>query len=206
MEIPNLPTDNLYKFMATSGVVISIVCLILVIISSKERDKELSNIHTEYLLLDYEIEVLHKKDSILFIEISALKDRVDKYETRKEKPVKVKLDDLQTIYSNAENRDLFIFLQKYHNELIPEALDFKNLQLKEAQLADNREILHRKEILLKDRSRIWKEEQKRGKIIIWILMSAAIIGSNLAVWGFFLWYKRVQIYLDRQIKNDNNEA
>ncbi|MBN1969680.1 hypothetical protein JXM83_00090 [Candidatus Woesearchaeota archaeon] len=206
MEIPNLPTDNLYKFMATSGVVISIVCLILVIISSKERDKELSNIHTEYLLLDYEIEVLHKKDSILFIEISALKDRVDKYETRKEKPVKVKLDDLQTIYSNAENRDLFIFLQKYHNELIPEALDFKNLQLKEAQLADNREILHRKEILLKERSRIWKEEQKRGKIIIWILMSAAIIGSNLAVWGFFLWYKRVQIYLDRQIKNDNNEA
>ena len=192
--------------MATSGVVISIVCLILVIISSKERDKELSNIHTEYLLLDYEIEVLHKKDSILFIEISALKDRVDKYETRKEKPVKVKLDDLQTIYSNAENRDLFIFLQKYHNELIPEALDFKNLQLKEAQLADNREILHRKEILLKDRSRIWKEEKKRGKIIIWILMSAAIIGSNLAVWGFFLWYKRVQIYLDRQIKNDNNEA
>ena len=153
--------------MATSGVVISIVCLILVIISSKERDKELSNIHTEYLLLDYEIEVLHKKDSILFIEISALKDRVDKYETRKEKPVKVKLDDLQTIYSNAENRDLFIFLQKYHNELIPEALDFKNLQLKEAQLADNREILHRKEILLKDRSRIWKEEKKRG--VKWII-------------------------------------
>ncbi|MBN1968437.1 MAG: hypothetical protein JW870_03630 [Candidatus Delongbacteria bacterium] len=206
MEIPNLPTDNLYKFMATSGVVITIVCLILVSISSNERYKELSDIYTEYLLLDYEIGVLHKKDSILFIEISALNDKLDKYETRKEKPAKVKLDDIQTLYSNPENRDLFIFLQKYHNELIPEALDFKNLQLKEAQLAENREILHRKEILFKERYRIWKEEHKRSRIIIWILMSAAIIGSNLAVWGFFFWYKRVQIYLDRQIKNDNNEA
>jgi hypothetical protein len=206
MQIPNLPTDNLYKFMATSGVVSIIVCLILVSITSNDKHKEFNNIYTEYLLLDYEIGVLHEKDSILFKDISTLKNKLSKYQTQNEKQEDIELGDIQLFYSNPENRDLFIFLQKYHNEIIPEALDFQNLQLKESQLVENRENLHKKEILLNERYRIWKEAHNRNEIIIWVLIVTAIIGSNLAVWGFSFWYNRVQIYLDKQIKRDNNEA
>jgi len=61
MQIPNLPTDNLYKFFALAGVVIIITCLIIPTYLIRNIKYEIVETETEMGEIDYKIKGLKKR-------------------------------------------------------------------------------------------------------------------------------------------------
>ncbi|MHC2992004.1 hypothetical protein OB13_10540, partial [Pontibacter sp. HJ8] len=80
MNVPNLPTDNLYKFIALSGLLISISCIVTPSIISKQILDELIAIEAEADELALEVEFLKEKRDRLDKKATALEEGLDRYE------------------------------------------------------------------------------------------------------------------------------
>jgi hypothetical protein len=55
MNLPNLPTDNLYKFLALSGITLYIACLVLSVITSQDISDKRMKVSNELIELKKEL-------------------------------------------------------------------------------------------------------------------------------------------------------
>ena len=63
MQIPNLPTDNLYKFITLSGLIGCIFCVVAGHFILNEIEGEVTNLTTKRINLEFELKRIEKKDS-----------------------------------------------------------------------------------------------------------------------------------------------
>ncbi len=206
MDLPSIPTDNLYKFMAISGVVAVIVGFSFIYLNSRDLNSELGRIYTESNELSLEIESLNDKDSLLSLEIESLGKEIKRYKIEKDTSIElIDIKNVRQYYSNAENRDLYIFLHQYRNELFPELSKFDEINAKKNLIQDLKLTIKKKKALLKTKQDIWEMENSRINLWQYILVGFAVIGGYVATHGFFLWHRKVQFYLDRELKNEVNK-
>jgi hypothetical protein len=206
MEIPNLPTDNLYKFMAISGVTIAIVGFLMSYYGYRDSITELDKIHTEYCLLDFEIKNLKSLDSLISNEINDIKSELIKYGNLDDNiKEKIEIDEIKKYYSVPKNRDLYVFLHTYKSELFPEFKKYEEIKQKETKKDELEQNIKRNEILLKERYRIWKDTKNQINKLNWMWVIFTGLGTYIAINGFILWYKKVQKYLDEEIKDKSNK-
>jgi len=206
MEIPNLPTDNLYKFMATSGVVIVIVGFLMNYYGTKDSISELNKIKTENCLLEFDIENLKKSDSLISIELDKLESDFKKYDLVNDSiHEKINIAEIKSFYKEQKNRDLFVFLNTYRGDIFPEIRKLEEIKLKRAKRDELEQSIKRNEILLNERYRIWESANSRMNILIWMWSIFNGIGALIASIGFILWYRRVQKYMDQELKNKNTK-
>ncbi len=205
MNIPNLPTDNLYKFIALSGIIITLFCSIIPHIILNEIIDDIDTIQTERGELEFEIAKLEDRSDELEKDIDMVNSLLSKYEYDDSTNRVVNLDDLNENLSDPEYRDYLQF--KFDNEY--DIFPVLKLHEKTKELSLEIKELHHG-VLLKSyqmnrKSELFKKRTKRiNKInISWVL--GQLVGIFMMILGFNLWYFRVQKLLDKKLKKEVEE-
>jgi len=202
MEIPNLPTDNLYKFIALSGVFIIVFFISMYVLRSTKLRENLDKITTEIGELQFEKLLLIEKDSILNVDLKDLESKLDRYKTGSTE-LKFDLSEISKPILDPNKREAFRFFFTYESEILPERKILDDILLRKKLSDENEEKLRIKtnKIYLMSNQTI---EDIKSLRRFSILMSLGIfIGSFLAINGFILWYQKVQKYLDIRIRKDS---
>ncbi|MCK4252391.1 hypothetical protein KAX97_13160 [candidate division WOR-3 bacterium] len=206
MRFPQIPTDNLYKFMALSGITIIIVSLLPFYHGHRIR--------VEAIRLSGETEKLDAQSNWLTSDIKELKEETDKLEREVDKLEReVNKKTQQT--SSAETK-VVLDEESSESEMTEkqedEAAKFKDrLDIIKTK---NLEFINavRKHEILTIESATKVNELKYLSLALWIESIVACIcivaGSILAEKGFRLWHKRLQIPQDKilQIKSECKDA
>jgi hypothetical protein len=205
MEIPNLPTDNLYKFMALSGVLIILVFISMYTARVSTLNENINNETAEIEELKFEKLLLAKKDSLLDIDIHELSSKMSKYKydsTNLEKNI----SDLREVLKDPNNREYLKFFYTYEDDLIPEKKIFDDIVERTKSGDENRNLIQQKQntIFIKD-NKINKDVRSLIEFK-WIIAIGILIGLFLSIYGFFLWYLKVQKFLDKILINDSRKS
>jgi|SRR5690554_1559375 len=181
INLPNPPTDNLYKFISIFGLVVCILSVYFVEIKSSELTNEIIAINGEYEKLELERQKLESKRT-------ELKKRIEIYHENNgidEKPVfndslivwtKIIAGTKSSVQESSEITELLSSLTEVRVEF----------DKKEIELENKNEILDLK---------ISQEE----KVMEWIDIFLPI-GILLTFIGFLLWYSKSQFYQDKVLK------
>lgn len=190
MDIPVLPTDNLYKFMAMSGLLIAIFFSLILIYSMYIIETKKLEIDNNIDNLNANIEIY--KDSSK-IETNYITDLVEQ--------LKQKNEFAEIIYKNLNTEKHIDDYKEYlkDKEKINEIIYKTRLKLEDTHNKLKFKIQENKNFL--------KELNKM--INFFIILSiicflGMILGVLLAIKGFSLWKTRLQDYLDKNIKKINS--
>lgn len=190
MDIPALPTDNLYKFMAISGVLIAMFFSLILIYSMYIIETKNLEIDNNINNIDINIEIFKKSSEI---ETNYINDLVEN--------LKQKSELAKTIYKNLNTRELI----KDYNEYLKDKEKINEMIYKvKLKLEDNNNKL--KFEIQKNKSFIEELKKMANFFIILsiICFLGIILGIYLAIKGFSLWKTRLQDYLDKNIKKINS--
>lgn len=175
MNIPNLPTDNLYKFVALAGTIIVIVCFYLPF-------KLTSDISYEIINLEEQREILEEKLRYLVNSSEELQESVSDLEA-----------DVEHMDSNDTES-----VQEYNSKLLEMMTEQKKIisvtqkiKIERIKLSFNTKRIERRSF----------ESIVTSAFFIFF----EIIGFVMAIYGFKFWYKYVQRYQDLYLKNQANE-
>jgi hypothetical protein len=201
MTLPNLPlpTDNLYKFMALTG----LLGVVLIVYYMETKQVALSK-EVRQELFEYN---LHLADTLLLSEKQKdINQRLFafavfmKYRYPNEVSIKsiANRSAMQNNLDTISGLNWMYFLVLNHPEYMPllsEVIE-TNTELREnadKTLKTAQEIDHRLNLYIESQK---KYESNRHKLS-WLLASSIF----LTILGFALWYYRVQIYQDQILKN-----
>lgn len=191
MKFPEIPTDSLYKFMATSGIVIIIASFVPLFYQHKLCIQYIQ-LAGEKHKLDYENESLRKDiEKFLNVELSDIR----------QKAIKLK----ENIQSRVNKSWFKTLTRKEFNRFTDEAENLK-VELLEVAIETEEFANERKRIdNLTIQIAIKELELKYIKGIIrtglGLFHYGVLSGFVLTVLGFSLWYKNLQYPLDKTIKN-----
>ncbi|MGD0712531.1 MAG: hypothetical protein ABR968_15250 [Bacteroidales bacterium] len=212
--LPNLPTDNMYKFIGLSGLVLIIFSIYYPIKVADEFSTDIIKLKTALKKVDAKIKI-YKDDSTKWSSSinllnresqDLLKDTAEngsEYNLRTNyKIIMKKLGDIMLVPSK---RDAFDFWIKYFYKLDPftkinkeiDSLKFKiecdlnQLSIDNIENGGNLELMEHKE----KQYDLW-----RG--IYWV---GSILGLFLMFSGFYLWYFKVQMNLDKKLSLELKE-
>lgn len=206
MDIPNLPTDNLYKFLALSGLALFIFTLYLQLKNSSELFKEIDQIKIEVKLLDQDSILLnHRIEEIKEKQYILLEYFVEKYTDLKIYiDPKIYPDLVKSISNNKPKSDSILTYNAIYSmalrdpELQPLYVEYKSMY--EDNL--NWTIEYSKKMIEKDEQlKLLKGKGIRLKIYSIIYGLFGLLGLYISYKGFLNWYLKIQIYQDEALKN-----
>jgi len=202
-SIPNLPTDNLYKFYAISGIVLILFTLTFETIVLTSLDEKSHKISELININEIEFNYLKKDVESLENEMDLLKSETKDYSIvqdssyDKNKSLDNKLDKLKT---DSNYRDYQEFYYKYENKLIPEVEKLNELnELRKLYVKNNREFdLKRVELESKNEELI--DNLSQFNKFFYFGLFLLFQGFYLSFIGFRNWKTKVQDLLDRKLE------
>ncbi len=178
MHFPNLPTDNLYKFLALSGVVVVLVSIFYPISRLGELRQKAIELAAEIKILDLESKRLTVNHSQLEREVAAFEKQLSAAEKEK-RPTPGDIDSIEKIHNQLRTRALKLETSNDDLQVKLVKVSAKNDQL--VQLV------------------------RYVEYFVNVMYGGIVIGVLLAWVGFGLWYVRVQrpqdLLLKQQIEN-----
>ena len=183
-----IPTDNLYKFMAVSGVVTALVCgYLLVSVATRHQEKLYEH------FVAYEIQI---------IELEGFSQDVEEFGEhveRLEKLLDSKAPPGETVPLESLTPHQREALQTLLNPDPNTAGSWAGFQEQYRRLQKDVRIgdLEHKQL---------RSTGTRLRILTSILAVGVGGGLVVATWGFLLWYTRVQRHLDRQLASAHEQA
>ncbi|UEG49835.1 hypothetical protein LK994_14435 [Ferruginibacter lapsinanis] len=200
---PNIPTDNLYKFIFISGVIMIFFSIVLFVTEYRTIRDKIDNIEVSMAKTGNEIDVLNKKIktsefsfrkidsaySILKVDSLSVKFDLDKFEELKIKML------------NSKNyRDYLAFLFEHKKDLYPyfEQMEENIKTNGEINLAVNEVSL--KSTLNKIGLKHLKRESNDLLILTGFVLLLIIGGYYMAKSGYSKWQTLVQRPLDEKLK------
>jgi len=196
MKFPEIPTDNLYKFMAISGIVILVASFFPFFHRYRLRLQTI-NLAGEKLILEMQREQL--KDEL---------KRIKEYD----------VDPILQHYDKLQEEIASIIDKKGPNAKIPTGLwkQSKGLEIRHEEVSvEMKDVLHRlREINVANIQILTKELEI--KYILGIMrkelefvLFASLSGIILAALGFSLWYKKLQapqdLIIKQKVKDDQKQ-
>ena len=205
INIPNLPTDNLYKFKFLSGILILLfTCYIYVtqmyVVILNIDDAELNQVK-------YKIhkEIINKNYKLIEDEIKAFDEKFYKVYS---KDYKLKLDSGKVKFNLMDvknTRERIIFLQQNLNKLLSIEQNAKNIELlkiKLSQLQEKTDALNLEFQISIKKAQL--EIQKLTYLAIFLLL-LLIFGIRLSYKGYKEWYELVQKPNDIKLQHEINK-
>ncbi len=174
MTIPNLPTDNLYKFVALSGIAIMIFSVYIYVVHYSRLINDLDQIGLGQLKIDYRISQEKRKISLLNLEDSLERSFLSSLDTQGIKAQKIGIR-----FSQNQSKEISNNLNTLQTEL--DSISSNHLDLKYEG------------ILLK----------KRNERLLFLAIPLAIffsLGLGMAIEGFRRWYYLVQKVIDGKMR------
>ena len=202
MNIPNLPTDNLYKFLALSGVVISLFFNIYPDYVLDEIREEVTKIETESGELKLEVLFLEEEQEELEKKISKANTEISRYQYSDTLETVIIVEELKKQLLGKENRDYLEFIFKYKNEILPAMKLKEEIRLADEKIYSNLKIIRLKSLQVNRKLEIMKEKNEKAKGSNWMWALGSGIGVFMMITGFRLWYTRVQKPLDQKLINE----
>ena len=186
MIIPNLPTDNLYKFIALFGLVILIVSFITFFTEVKKMGNESFKIQKEININILEANLLIKE----FEEV------ISKESTRNEIIIALNEKIRNPLYHNS---DSLLILEAESIQLDKD----KDNELESGQynsLFNKTDEYQMNHLLIQEKNKLYLHNLKGIDLLEKILTWTSVVGFGLVLIGFYLWYFRLQVYQDTIIK------
>lgn len=193
MKLLDIPTDNLYKFMAISGV--------LVFLSSFIPYIHFHNLNLSSIKLESEIILLVKEAEWLESDTKQLRDEVSE--------LKLQTYELEkTIAKNRNGQDKLS--TKIKSELDDIKIKMNEINLKNLELMEKQREIERKNIEHKTKNQEHRYLSRLIKIEKTIASLIAILGLGLSIYGFSLWYKKLQhpqdVLMSKRLESDANRT
>lgn len=191
MTIPNLPTDNLYKFLSIAGLVTVILSISSLYFNGKNLNNDIIEINQKIAHYNYEVRYLK-------CEVSEIDKILDKDfplpdSTLDKSPIDTvgKCNGVISIlkYEYAKNK-------KFKDENLNYFLEMYTTYLKSLKRLDSVEIEVDYEIRKINYQTKLLKENKMYSIL------GLIFGSICTVAGFYLWYNKAQKFIDKKMKNE----
>ena len=204
MTIPSLPTDNLYKFIALSGLLMVLVALIYPITILNKSNEKLNQLAGSKLQVQYELNEMHAKDTLIREKLKELEQSIgSSYDSVKQNIYSLAYNDsIKKLCQKNDFREYFKFIEKYKYSLFPNQSELKEIEDLMKEREDLRLEIKNLLIQLNYKSGELKTElelYERNKTIIIALLYSGIF---ITLSGFFLWYIKVQRYLDIKLKQE----
>jgi len=180
MNIPNLPTDNLYKFIAIFGLLLFGFTFYLDFQTNKSLDAQFSKFMEQVLLmnkLQNEWSDEEKVNRIAWIEYM-----IDDIWEPKEFNRQSTLDSLMNNYIFSSNNQ--------GKDLLEQSLQLESKSIQIENLRGELMVLNYQQKIEKDRL---DDLKTISRVIRWLGFTSIII-------GFILWYSKYQIYIDAETK------
>jgi len=206
MELPQLPTDNLYKFMALSGIAVIVISLAPLLHAHRLR--------VESIRLGGDIHVFEKEVSWTTEERKSLEIKMGSMEQDADRLMQ-RADALESDVPKASDRrtlgeppeEMTTDLQAtsdHRRELEDETLELKD-RLEEYRELSKRfaELSKKDEISLVQLAAKVKEHNYIVKVTCceaFVGMLGLIYGPILTRKGFKLWYRKLQVFQDKVIR------
>ena len=189
MTIPNLPTDNLYKFIALSGVTIILVSILF-------YSSEIIELYDSTKTIESEIEILELDIEFFDEDVKAFESDVMLIDSSVSHNYDFQLDK---VMKDKNLRDYFEFLFQYEDRIFPEKIKPDLIKSEMNRIDDlHREI--RKKIKLVEIKNKMVNSKNNTLIITAVLpLFLIIIGWAMARYGFKQWYKMIQGPIDEKI-------
>ena len=203
--IPNLPTDNLYKFIALSGLAI----LAFSVTYPLHLNQKIMILHYEYSL---EADQTRLEVDRLSYSIDALSES---FEALGEKLSTVVISDEDVAYDisvikenlkNKEYREHVKFMHEYGDYVFP----YRSEQIELKRLANEQEDeIHQLKLeniyIAKLKERI-NHLLNRSEVLDSISLIGIVVGTLLALLGFSFWYLKVQRLLDLKLELEMHDS
>ena len=166
MNIPNLPTDNLYKFLSLTGLFLMVSSFGYKEYRNHQHNIENSEIIVNKEILDYKIE---NKKRLLELSGKLSDIEIDIIESKKN-------------YESKDNANLDIenLINIYKTTIKESDLEWYNIEAGKLRM----------------KSELADVSLERTQKLNWMLNLSMIIGLISMVSGFYLWYIKLQRYLD----------
>jgi len=191
MNMPSLPTDNLYKFLALGGLVTLVVFPIFYVSQVADRNRQMVETETEALILEKEVEFLKWETNALIDELA---------ETKKDAKMLAKESKTSKSSSVGQANDPISpsvdSITKRANQILLENKGYldRGYELRRKTLELEKESLKlagkRVEINLLD---------GRLNAIRRLTLIGISVSSVIMILGFSLWYLKLQKYQDQTI-------
>ena len=204
MDMPSLPTDNLYKFLAIFGLIILIFGVVYLNIRMDKIDEEITTLEQDVIILNHEIIVAKIFTDKINDEILSLEKEVDRYDIDFDSLTnfKISIEEIRDQYKDESFRKFSEFIFKYRNEIVPEYKKVEDLETKIALYDKTMEELELNEELHKYKVQRLRNKFKKDSKFNIALIFIMCWGTFMSCYGFQLWYSRVQIHLDKKLKNE----
>lgn len=194
IPVPNIPTNNLYKFTSVTGVLILLLSIGSYVYFKVDLSFKNISFQSDINTFRVEYEQLNEEKLNMKIELQAALAKLPK-DIREHYDIMKKIGEISqtdtfkvefafSVTNNPELIDKFSDVMKELYKYNQNRLSFdKNIQLKEKQ----------------DELKLIEEWLKKLNIIALV---GIIIGVGLSVYGFYCWWIRVQRYQDRILKTE----
>lgn len=186
MTIPNLPTDNLYKFIALTGIFL----FLFAIIYPEYRHQEISN---EMTLIDGEISKLDLEKEKIKDKQKELKNQIERLDKECNCGTKSIVNDsviIRTVILDGSKE--LLDLSNSIDQLVEQWKDL-NRQLSSKMI----DIITREKVLINKQKEI-NDYQKEAETYIPISLIISFI-------GFIAWYEKTQSIQDKLLKEQYQE-
>lgn len=184
MNLPNFPTDNLYKFMAIAGIILFILALFYPEYRSGE-------INTEIVLYNGEIKKLSVENEKAESKLKEIKQEIDILDTKANNKGSVVNDTLisRTRILNGQS-DLVELSKKIDKLVIEWTLINRQIELKSIDINIKSELIENK--------------RKDLKTLDNAINFLGPLSMLLTFFGFALWYEKTQKLQDKVLSEQTN--
>jgi len=188
MKFPEIPTDNLYKFMAISGITIVIISLL-----------PFYHVHVatiDTIRLGGEIQKLDEQAIWITEDVEKLKEETDKLKKEVDKKLgHISFKEIEEVV-RAQKPDSE--MTKEQVEKVEDELNKIELKASEITNAIRKHKTLSIELKMKLNEQTYLNRVMRIESILFLI--GALVGFLLSLTGFMLWYRKVQILQDRIIQ------
>src|ERR1035437_4077886 len=165
MEIPDLPTDNLYKFISIFGLIICLYSITIPFLKLNSIEIEVQNNNGEANLLEQEVKSMEGDDRAIDYKIREIRNELGKYKYDTTSLI-IDLEKYKKQLYKKDYRDYIEFINKYEEIVFPVTKKIKELDsLVEKQKSNKREI-QKKLILVSNKNNLASLKIKQTKRLL----------------------------------------
>lgn len=204
MNVPNLPTDDFYKFLSLSGLFIFLLSVLYPIITVNDLEKDVSNTTIELKKLRLEISFLESRALKIQNRITETNKMLARYDLDDTVVQQIDLDALIDRLFDSEYREFLEFRYKYQDKIFPVFALNKKIELEVAEYESIAREIQMKSLDIKLKSELNGERVDAAKKTYLLWSIGQIFGGLISLFGFRNWYEKVQKPLDLKLEYEIN--
>lgn len=204
MIVPNLPTDNLYKFAFIGGLTLVLTIAILVVTQYFELMRKMDLTDITITQLETDISFLKEDKKFIRNEVDKLEHEVDSIEKTSgplKKSYNLRLNEIHSkLLSSKDYREYFVLVSTYQSELSPLSYKVETLRkLHEENKKLTRKILAKSSILTTKVDALSRETDFK-LLLSFFAFAGLFCGTILAKYGYKNWKELVQNPTDQKLR------